>query len=494
MVSAWLTSPEYNYGPIVPVLAAIMIWRDLQRWVTSADKGTWERGWTGLVLAAFGFVAGLVGYLHQTQFIGQLGLFLTVIGSLIAILGERQARAAWPGLLFLLFALPLATVVQFDLTWAMQLIATEGGVALIRLFDVPVFREGNIIDLGQFQLQVAEACSGLRYLFPLACFSYLCAYLFRASSTMRCLVLISALPITMMMNIVRIAITGLLVNWIGLEAAQGFFHDFEGWVVFCLCLLVLFLEMKLICVVDGRGRSLLNRLDLTMPNLALPAGLGRGKPVAVTAVVGLSILALATAAALSARESVILVRAPFADFPVQVADWRSSEEPLDEVAIRVLNATDYLSRNYSRRDAAPVNVFVSFYESERTGTAIHSPQVCIPGAGWEIEQISEIASPYSGMNRLLPDKIKRLIIRRGGQRQLVYYWFVIGGEPMLNEYAAKFQAFTNTVTKNRSDEGLVRFVTPISPSTGLSAADQRLLEFLQVVVPTIDNYFPAVSG
>jgi exosortase D (VPLPA-CTERM-specific) len=434
----------------------------------------------------------LIGYLHQTQFIGQLGLFLAVIGGLIAILGEPRARVAWPGLVFLLFSLPLATVVQFDLTWAMQLIATEGGVTLIRMFGMPVFREGNIIDLGQFQLQVAEACSGLRYLFPLACFSYLCAYLFRAAGILRVVVFMSAIPITVLMNILRIALTGLLVNWIGLEAAKGFFHDFEGWAVFCLCLAMLFLEIKLICLADGRGRSFLNRLDLTMPLLAMPAGLGREKPVAAVTVVGLGILALAVAAALSTRDAVILNRAPFQSFPAQVESWRATEEPLDEATIRVLNATDYLNRTYSRDDFRPVNLFVSFYESERTGTAIHSPQVCIPGAGWEIEQISEIANPYPGANRLLPDRIKRLIIRREAQRQVVYYWFVIGGAPMLNEYAAKFQAFSNTVMKNRSDEGLIRFVTPIGAGLSPDAADQNLREFLGLIIPILDGYFPAI--
>jgi exosortase D (VPLPA-CTERM-specific) len=489
LVSVWLNSPEYNYGPIVPVIAILMIWRDLQQSDAALREGRQSAGWSGVVLAGLGFASGLIGYLHKTEFIGQLGLFLVVIGGMISILGERQARAVWPGLLFPLFALPLATVVQFDLTWAMQLVATQGGVALIRMFDIPVFREGNIIDLGEFKLQVAEACSGLRYLFPLACFSFLCAYLFRGSAILRAIVFISAVPITVLMNIVRIAITGVLVNWVGLEAAQGFFHDFEGWAVFCLCLALLFLEMKLICLADGRGRSLLGRLDLTFPTMAIPAGLGRNKPIAAATVVLLGAVTLGGALLLDARDTTPLARASFSTFPAQIGDWQSTEVPLDDTTIQVLNATDYLSRNYGQNATLPVNLFVSYYASERTGTAVHSPQVCIPGAGWEIEQLSEIPNPYPGIGALAPERIKRLIIRRGAERQLVYYWFVIGGKPMLNEYLAKFREFENTLTLNRSDEGLIRLVMPIGQAD-TAAADRQLLDFVKIVVPTLDGYFP----
>jgi exosortase D (VPLPA-CTERM-specific) len=495
LVVVWLTSPEYNYGPIVPVIAILMIWRDLQRPTIIPPGFPQSVGWIGVILATLGFSAGLIGYLHKTQFIGQLGLYLAVIGGFVAILGEQKARATWPGLLFPIFALPLATLVQFDLTWAMQLAATKGGVALIRLFDIPVFREGNVIDLGSFKLQVAEACSGLRYLFPLACFSYLCAYLFQARRILRVIVFASAIPITVLMNILRIGITGVLVDWIGLGAAQGFFHDFEGWAVFCLCLAVLFLEIKLICLADGQGRSLLPRLDVTFPVLTIPSGVGSNKPMAAAAVVSLGIAVIGAAAMLTNRSTPALSRTSFSDFPLQIASWQSTEAPLDAETVRVLDATDYLSRNYLSADKVPVNLFVSYYEAEATGTAIHSPQVCIPGSGWEIEQISEITNPQAGESRLAPERIKRLVIRRGEERQLAYYWFVVGGEPVLNEYLAKLKEFNNTLMRNRSDEGLIRFVTPIVSPSGIQGAAQRLDNLLSHATPALSAFFPsAVAG
>ncbi len=145
-VDTWLTSPEYNYGPLVPVIAALMLWRDLGRIDAHAD--TRSGGWLGVAIAFLGLLFGLIEFLSQTRFPGQLGLFLTVVGILVAWLGERRAAKVWPALLFLFFALPQAGVLQVALTSGLQLVSSIGAVAVIRMFDIPVLREGNIIDLG----------------------------------------------------------------------------------------------------------------------------------------------------------------------------------------------------------------------------------------------------------------------------------------------------------------------------------------------------------
>jgi hypothetical protein len=125
--------------------------------------------------------------------------------------------------------------------------------------------------------------------------------------------------------------------------------------------------MKLLCRVDGGGRSLLARLDLTLPELRLPAGIGREKPKAPVIALAMNILAIGFTAALHARDSAVLLPTPFAEVPTRIGDWQSTEVPLDDVTIRTLSATDYLSRNHVRHAEPPVSVFVSYYESERTG-------------------------------------------------------------------------------------------------------------------------------
>ena len=108
-----------------------------------------------------------------------------------------------------------------------------------QLFQIPVYLDGNIIDLGTSKLLVAEACSGLRYLYPLLCLSFLAAYLFQAPIWQRVIVFLSAIPITIAMNGFRIGLVGILVSRWGAEQAEGLLHLFEGWVIFIACAVLL---------------------------------------------------------------------------------------------------------------------------------------------------------------------------------------------------------------------------------------------------------------
>jgi exosortase D (VPLPA-CTERM-specific) len=311
---------------------------------------------------------------------------------------------------------------------------------------------------------------------------------------LRMLIFISALPITVLMNIVRIAITGLLVDKFGLEAAQGFFHAFEGWAVFCLCIFLLLIEMKLLCLIDGRGAKLMPRLDITLPPLGKLTRFAVAPTAATYVVIALCLTSMAAEFVLGARGTPVLDRQDFARFPALIGSWNSVDVPLDAETLKILDVTDYMSRNYisSENTTSPeaVDVFVAYYDSQRSKSAIHSPQVCIPAGGWEVEQIGDIANPAAGANHLVSDRVKRLVIRRGSERQLVYYWFEIGGVPSINEYASKAYLFWSAVMMNRTDGALIRFVTPIVGSDGLVAADARLSGFIRKASQLLPSYIP----
>src|SRR3954471_20124271 len=216
----WVTSEEYNYGPLIPVLAALMLARDLRR--STASDGP---GWTGLGLLLIGLVFGMFGKVAAFVYLAEIGVFFFLVGLFTSVAGDARARAVWPGLLYLGFGIPLARLLQANLSAQLQLISSQIGAGTIRVFGIPVFLDGNVIDLGAIQLEVAAACSGLRYLFPLASFGFLCAYLYKGSAWQRVVILLSTVPITILLNSLRIGVTGILVDRFGIEAAQGFFHD-----------------------------------------------------------------------------------------------------------------------------------------------------------------------------------------------------------------------------------------------------------------------------
>ena len=129
----------------------------------------------------------------------------------------------------------------------------------IRLFQIPVYLEGNVIDLGVYKLQVVEACSGLRYLYPLMSLGFLAAYLFQAPLWQRALVFLSTIPITIAMNSLRIGLVGVMVDHFGPQDADGFLHMFEGWIIFIACALLLVAEMYVLARFVS-GKKFLRRL------------------------------------------------------------------------------------------------------------------------------------------------------------------------------------------------------------------------------------------
>jgi len=484
-IDTWLNSDEYNYGPIVPPIAALMIWRDLRR----TDR-PFIGGWSGVAVAAVGLLLGVVEFLTQTRFPGQLGLFVAVIGGIMAWQGWARSRVIWPGLVFLLFGLPLTAGIQAQLTAFLQLISSQGAVAILRAVSITVLREGNIIDLGSMKLEVAEACSGLRYLFPLASFAFLTAYIFMAPRWARLLIFASSVPITIAMNIFRIALTGVLVEEFGSSAAEGFFHAFEGWAVYCLCLVLLFAEMKVLCYLTAGGPSLMRRLDFDVPKRAVwrPAEATRPALPSI-AVAALSVIVILVEVIIGTRSDAALTRLPFTMFPHQVAEWNGVDAPVDQQSLQALKATDYLSLNYVKGDGAYVNTWIAYYDAQYSGVAAHSPQVCIPGGGWEIESIEHRDLPLDTGSSTAVVPINRLVIRQGNERSLVYYWFVEGGEPVADETWAKLRLLKNAILYNRRDGALIRFVTPIE-GTDAAPADARLTAFIGRFMPLTPQYLP----
>ena len=157
----------------------------------------------------------IVGKLSSLVLLPQLGFILALIGITLAFGGVSLLRVTFIPIVFLIFAIPLPYVVEAGLTFQLQLLSSQLGVFFIRLFQIPVYLEGNVIDLGVYKLQVVEACSGLRYLYPLMSLGFLAAYLFQAPVWQRLLVFLSTIPITILMNSFRIGLVGRIGELLG---------------------------------------------------------------------------------------------------------------------------------------------------------------------------------------------------------------------------------------------------------------------------------------
>lgn len=214
LLAAWKL-PEYSHGPLIPVLSALMFLRELKQF--PPRPGPLPDRWPGVAVIALAFSIGALGKLARIDDIVAYATIIWVAGILLVSFGWHTGRRFWPPVLHLVYMLPLPGVLYYKVSTSLQMISSELGVAILKMLSVPVFLEGNIIDLGVMRLHVAEACSGLRYLFPILSFSYIFAVLYRGPVWHKAVLLLSAVPITVVMNSVRIAIAGIIANYYGVD-------------------------------------------------------------------------------------------------------------------------------------------------------------------------------------------------------------------------------------------------------------------------------------
>ena len=180
---------------------------------------------------------------------------------------------------------------------------------------------------------------------------------------------------------------------------------------------------------------------------------------------------------------------PLSSFPAELGNWDSALIELDKETLEVLGPGDFMERVY--QDPAgklpAVDVFIAYFPSQRTGDTIHSPQHCLPGAGWNPEENVRVRLSMVG-HATFP--ANRYVISKGGARRLVLYWFWAHDRGVASEYWAKFYLVKDAIRMNRSDGSLVRFVTPMFPGETADTAQQRLLPFTSAVLPLLDDYIP----
>jgi exosortase D (VPLPA-CTERM-specific) len=488
MVDVWIDSEEYSHSLLIPLIAAFLVWQRKD----ALERLRLDGAWAGVGVVVFGCVLQLIGRMATLFTVQQYALLIILYGAILALIGWRGIRLLAMPLLLLFLMIPLPPFLLYNLSAKLQLISTQIGVAFIRLAGVSVFVEGNVIDLGSYKLQVAEACSGLRYLFPLMTLGLIVGYFFKAPFWKRAVVFVSSIPLTILMNSFRIGMIGLLVDRWGTGMAEGFIHAFEGWIVFMACIGMLVLEVVLLQRAGGDRRPLRDVFGLDLPaptpRSARRATTPLSKPLLTGAAIFIAFSIVI--ALLPQRIEAPPSRTAFANFPPRIDAWSGRQLTLDSVYLNALKLDDYVLADYSRDGyTEPVNFYVAWYNSQIGGEAVHSPRSCLPGGGWRITDFTQRdLSPLKV--GLQPLRVNRVAIEYGMQRELVYYWFQQRGRAITNEYLVKWYLFVDALRLHRTDGALVRMVVSLRPDQTASDGDRELADFAAAVVPTLGPFVP----
>lgn len=477
-------SPEYSHCVIIPLVSAFLIWRER----AALARTPFEGSWLGFAVLVGGAGLWAIGELSTIWTIEQYAFLAVLYGLVLAMVGPKVFRRLWMAMLILVFTIPFPVFFTNSLSLHLQLLSSALGVAVIRLFNIPVYLDGNVIDLGVYKLQVAEACSGLRYLFPLMTLAFIITYFFRAPFWKRAVLFLASVPVAILMNSLRIGLIGVSVEYWGEKMAEGILHYFEGWVVFMVSTGLLLLLASVLVRIGRRPMRLREALLVDVGPAPDPSHESepRKLPAPFLAATVLTTLGAVLAPQFQQRAEIQPARAAFVDFPSRLSGWTGSRAAMDAVYLNQLKLSDYLYATYERPADLPVNVWVAYYDSQRKGDSTHSPASCLPGGGWEFQAFAPATLDLGGV----PLRVNRAIIVHGAERELMYYWFPQRGRDITSDYLLKWYLFWDAITRTRTDGALVRLIVPLPPGVSVAEGDRQLTAFARAFVPELPRYVP----
>ncbi len=234
--SDWNNNPDYSHGFLVPFLSAYFIW---ERWKALSDETPSPSIW-GIGLLSLGLFSLVVGLIGAELYVQRASLIIVLSGLVLLILGWKYLWLLSFPIGFLIFMIPLPAIVVNAIAFPLQLFAAQTATFCLFSLGIPVLREGNLIMLATTTLEVAEACSGLRSLLSLLALGTVYGYFSQDVMWKRWMLVILSVPIAIVANAFRVSGTGILAHYFGAEAAEGFYHTFEGWLVFVVAFTLLF--------------------------------------------------------------------------------------------------------------------------------------------------------------------------------------------------------------------------------------------------------------
>lgn len=492
----WWSDENYSHGLLIPFVIAFILWcerKELRS--TCGDPSVW----LGTAIVASSLLMLAAGTLGAELFTQRLSLLLILSGVAVYFFGTRiLSRLSVPFVLFFL-AIPIPQIIFNRIAFPLQIWASQMAVWGIRLFEIPVTRLGNVIDIlpkGSTQtisLEVVEACSGIRSLSTLITLALILVYFTRrekdgeltllglaTSDVWRAVILMFlAVPIAVVTNAARVSATGILTYYYGKSASEGTVHEVSGWLVYVVALAILITANYFIKKAIKRRRS--DGVSTILDERAFR----RSAPLLPVVV-----LILASGLAINwfvHRGEVPVRRTELVNLPQTLGDWRQkgNDFKFEKDVENVLGATDYTMREYSLPDGRVANLYVGYYASQRSGATYHSPQNCLPGSGWTMGDRHTIDITTADGRTF---RANLYLIESGLYREMMIYWYQGRGRIEASEYNDKVNTVWDSITRRRTDGAMVRVMTSVGSdeSAAVRAASDlaaRLEEKLEPFVP-----------
>ncbi len=482
LVSTWWTNEDYSYGFLIPLVSAYLLWEKRKALGALPLRSSW--GLLPLLVALV--LLSLYGILGSSGYVSMPTLPLLIMAFTGFCFGIASLRHLLLPLGFLVFMVPVPPIIERYVGMHLKTISSNLGGAVIGLCNIPVNVSGNIIDLGVTQLQVVDACSGMRYIFPLLALGVLYGYFFERVVWKRVFCVVLTLPLGVLFNALRIGLTGVLTDRFGPKVSQGFFHDFSGWVIFLFAFLMLFLTSRLLSAFfpDRAGRR-----EKDGPQLPAECPLPAGRRTAGALLVSAAILICVGGLSLSTHAlPAVLIEGGMESFPLAVGEWQGRTEHIDPFVIERSGAEEAFNGSFTGTSGGEVFLYMGYRSTAFLSNEnfFHSPTVCIPSSGWTEREVSRRTITEVPFFQSL--EVTKMVIEKGGMRQLVYFWFQTKDKATYSKSINRFHLSLHALRRDNTHDLFIRPITPIAPAESLDDAEQRLDGFVREMMPVLLDF------
>jgi len=490
MMAAQWVQEDFSYCLLVPLVAGYAMWQKRRALAAGQGGARWP-GFAGIAVAGLLFFMGHLGTLEPLMY---LSLWLCALSIAIVCLGMNALRLLLFPALLLLFIIPPPAFIERTLSFQLRLISSDLSTRLLQALSVPVFLEGNIIDLGTMKLQVVDACSGLRYFLPTIFLSLVVGHMFNRSIVSRILLVLLSAPISIALNAVRITVTGLLVRYVSPTLADGFFHDFQGWLIYLATLVLLLGASRILRFFEGQGPATRpippDQAELpqdaqvrpTWPGLSLRHGLG---VFALFLCLSLAFTAFLHGQAVPGWKSLDT-------FPLELGEWQGTRGYLDQATLDSLWSDDYFLATYQNRTTgSSLSLFIPYYKQQTAQHTAHAPTSCLLGSGWEISSRKQL-DPDPAAGRAFA--VQQMVLMKNGEKLVSNFWFQQRGRIIASEFLNKFYLLWDSLILRRSDGALVRVEMSLPSGRALDDAQSELDAFSGLVSRALGAHIPGQTA
>lgn len=482
----WFDHAEYGHGVLMPPVAAWMIWGRRARLKTLRRTGRaspWIELSAALALVPLGVLL-LLGEMRLSWFLKPVA-FVGALAACIVILYSWEGLKALLAPLFVLGLMcPIPWRVLVGITLPLKRHATVLATGLADLSGLDASLQGNLIHVpGISSLQIVDQCSGVHSFVSLVSVALLGCVLWRRHWLLKAAVVLSCAPIAVVLNALRIWMTALLSVHVSPDAAQGFFHLFEGFVFFAAGALALLGWARVLgALVPSRTPAAVAEPSRTPIRPDRPLLRGVAAAFAIVALAGAAYGAERMRARLGSAATDVAAAGPmsaaFAGLPLEVGDYRGERRAWDEATVNASGADAYGSVRYVDGERHVFDLFVG--GALRNDENFHTPNVCMPSAGWETLFAGDVTVRAGGAAAV--PAMRRLLLQRGDERMLVYYWFQAGDRLACSEWAVRFYRLLDLLRgRELSPTLIISVYVPVEEE--VTAADDAAQRFLSALAP-----------